>query len=54
MSPLALTTCQPLVRACLANVVGDAIETPGVWDFRSSKDLGRSIVEGRSMMIIDY
>jgi hypothetical protein len=34
MSPLALATCQPLVCARLAKVVGDVTETPGVRDSR--------------------
>jgi hypothetical protein len=46
VSPLALATCQPLVRARLAKVVGDVTGTPGVWDFGTPEDLGCSIVEG--------
>jgi hypothetical protein len=40
--------CQPLVRARLANVVGDVTWDSGSWDFGSSEDLGCSIVEGCS------
>jgi hypothetical protein len=50
VTPLALAVCPPLVRARLANVVGDATGTSGLW---SSEDLGCSIVEGCSTSIVD-
>jgi hypothetical protein len=43
-----------MVRVCMANVVGDVTGTLGVSDFKSSKDLGHSIVEERSTSIVDY
>jgi hypothetical protein len=39
------STCQPLVHALLAKVVGEVNGTPGVRDFGTSEGLGCSIVE---------
>jgi hypothetical protein len=50
MSHLALVACHPLVCATWKTWL---VMRPGLRNFRSSEDLGRSIVEGRSMLIVD-
>jgi hypothetical protein len=45
MSPLAPSTCQPLLCAHLAKVVGEVTGTPRVRNFGTLKDLSCSIVE---------
>jgi hypothetical protein len=37
------STCQPLVCARLAKVVGEVTRTLGVWDFGTSEEYGREI-----------
>jgi transcriptional regulator of NAD metabolism len=41
------STCQPVVRAHLAEVVGEVTRTIGVQDFGTLKGLGCSTVEKR-------